>query len=52
MMQNDKIAHDMLKTRANGISDPLVRQVFLGEISYNREIMALWRQRHEDERLT
>ncbi|HEY5982381.1 MAG TPA: tetratricopeptide repeat protein [Anaerolineales bacterium] len=46
------IAHDMLKTRANGISDPLVRQVFLEEISYNREIMALWRQRHGDQRVT
>lgn len=39
-------AHDMLKTRANGISDPSARQLFLENISYNREIMALWKKRH------
>lgn len=39
-------AHDMLKTRANGISDPSARQAFLEKISYNREILSLWRKRH------
>lgn len=35
-------AHDMLRTRANGIADPAVRKVFLEDITYNREILALW----------
>ena len=39
-------AHDMLKTRANGISDPSARQVFLENITYNREILSLWEKRH------
>jgi predicted ATPase/class 3 adenylate cyclase len=39
-------AHDMLKTRANGIPDPSGRQVFLEKITYNREILSLWEQRH------
>ncbi len=38
-------AHDMLKTRANGIPDPAARQQFLENISYNREILALWEKR-------
>jgi tetratricopeptide (TPR) repeat protein len=39
-------AHDMLKTRSNGIADPSARQAFLENIPYNREIMALWSKRH------
>lgn len=40
-------AHDMLKTRANGIADPSARQMFLENISYNREILSLWEKRHQ-----
>ena len=39
-------AHDMLKTRANGIADPSARQMFLEKITYNREILSLWETRH------
>ncbi len=39
-------AHDMIKTRANGIADPSGRQVFLENITYNREILSLWEKRH------
>jgi class 3 adenylate cyclase/tetratricopeptide (TPR) repeat protein len=42
-----RTAHDMLKTRANGISDPSARQAFLQNISYNREILSLWEKRHK-----
>ena len=38
-------AHDMLKTRANGIADPARRQIFLERITYNREILSLWEKR-------
>jgi predicted ATPase/class 3 adenylate cyclase len=40
-------AHDMLKTRANGIPDPLARRQFLQTIPYNSEIGSLWQQLHE-----
>ncbi len=39
-------AHDMIKTRANRISDPSGRKVFLENITYNREILSLWEKRH------
>ncbi len=39
-------AHDMLKTRSNGIADPSARQAFLENIPYNREIESLWAARH------
>lgn len=39
-------AHDLLKQRANGLSDPLARKTFLENIDCNREIMALWDRRH------
>ena len=39
-------AHDMLKTRSNGIADPSARQAFLENIPYNRAIVSLWNQRH------
>ena len=42
-------AHDMLKTRSNGIADPSARQAFLENIPYNRAIVSLWKQRHEGE---
>jgi len=41
-------AHDMLKTRANGIPDPLARQQFLETIPYNAEVRSLWEQLHRD----
>jgi len=37
----------MLKTRANGIADPAARKVFLEEITYNKQIRALWEKRGE-----
>ncbi|HSR34000.1 MAG TPA: tetratricopeptide repeat protein, partial [Anaerolineae bacterium] len=40
-------AHDMLKTRANGISDPAARHLFLGKISHNKEILSLWEEHHQ-----
>ena len=39
-------AHDMLRTRANGIPDPLARRQFLENIAYNRDILSLWEQLH------
>jgi tetratricopeptide (TPR) repeat protein len=43
-------AHDMLKTRMNGISDPEAREAFLEKIAYNRELMSLWERRRRGER--
>ncbi|HSR33469.1 MAG TPA: tetratricopeptide repeat protein, partial [Anaerolineae bacterium] len=40
-------AHDMLKTRANGISDPAARQRFLENVSHNKEILTLWEKHHQ-----
>lgn len=44
-------AHDMLRTRANGITDPSGRKVFLENIPYNREILSLWEKNHQSGRL-
>jgi tetratricopeptide (TPR) repeat protein len=38
-------AYGMLKARADGISDPSTRQVFLENVTYNREILSLWQER-------
>jgi class 3 adenylate cyclase/tetratricopeptide (TPR) repeat protein len=40
-------AHDMLRTRANGIADPARRRAFLETIPYNREILSLWEAQHQ-----
>jgi class 3 adenylate cyclase/tetratricopeptide (TPR) repeat protein len=42
-------AHDMLKTRANGISDPSARKLFLENITYNKEILTLWEKHHQSQ---
>jgi len=39
-------AHDMLRTRVNGIADSERRKVFLENVPWNREILALWRELH------
>lgn len=38
-------AYGMLKTRADGISDPSARRAFLENVTYNREILSLWERR-------
>lgn len=39
-------AWGMLKARADGISDPSTRRVFLENVTYNREILSLWEGRN------
>jgi class 3 adenylate cyclase/tetratricopeptide (TPR) repeat protein len=38
-------AYAMLKARADGIPDPSTRQLFLENVTYNREILSLWDER-------
>ena len=39
--------YDLLMKRANGISDPSARQMFLGGITYNKEFLAFWEKRKQ-----
>lgn len=37
----------LLKERADGISDPSARQLFLNGITYNKEFLAIWEKREQ-----
>ena len=42
-----KTGYEFLIKRADGISDPSARQLFLEGISYNRELLSMWEKREQ-----